>query len=127
MKRFFKYKLLLLVEVLVVGAMGCQSDSNMGVGANDSMQIRLWADMGRGSGLVVSPTSRGDANSTSGIVDPATDTVLTIGMARIDEVYSPTYPAFLDCGEPIVAEMGRPNPDNSYIRNIDFKSAAQFF
>ena len=127
MKRFFKYKLLLLVAVLVVGAMGCQSDGNMGVGANDSMQIRLWADMGRGSGLVVSPTSRGNATSSSGIVDPATDTVLTIGMARIDEVYSPTYPAFLDCGEPIVAEMGRPNPDNSYIRNIDFKSAAQFF
>ena len=127
MKSFFKYKLLLLVAVLVVGATGCQADRDLDTDVNDSMQIRLWADMGRGSGLVTSPTSRGNADSTSGIIDSATDTVMTIGMARIDEVYSPSYPAFVNCDEPIVAEMGRPNADNSYIRSIEFKSAAQFF
>ena len=115
------------MAVVAVVATSCQADRNLGVGENNSMQIRLWADTGQGAGLEISSTSRGNANSTSGIVDPATDTVLTMGMARIDEIYSPHYPAFLDCGEPIIAEMGRPNPDNSYIRYIDFKSAAQFF
>jgi hypothetical protein len=50
-----------------------------------------------------------------------------MGMARIDELYTPSYPAFRNCGEPILAEMGRPDPANSYIRDITFTSSAQFF
>ena len=124
MKRGLKYILLLVATFAMVG---CLSDRDLAVDKSKSMEIRLWADMGYTPGLVVSPSSRGNANATSGIIDAATDTVLTMGMARIDEVYSPSYPSFAECGEPIIAEMGLPNPNNSYIREIEFKSAAQFF
>ena len=124
MKRGLKYILLLVVAFAMVS---CLSDRDLAVDKSKSMEIRLWADMGYTPGLVVSPSSRGNANATSGIIDAATDTVLTMGMARIDEVYSPSYPSFAECGEPIIAEMGLPNPNNSYIREIEFKSAAQFF
>ena len=124
MKRELKYILLLVVAFAMVS---CLSDRDLAVDKSKSMEIRLWADMGYTPGLVVTPSSRGNANSTSGIIDAATDTILTMGMARIDEVYSPLYPSFEECGEPIIAEMGLPNPNNSYIREIEFKSAAQFF
>ena len=124
MKRGLKYILLLVVAFAMEG---CLSDRDLAVDKSKSMEIRLWADMGYTPGLVVTPSSRGNANATSGIIDAATDTVLTMGMARIDEVYSPSYPSFAECGEPIIAEMGLPNPNNSYIREIEFKSAAQFF
>ena len=124
MKRELKYILLLVVAFAMVS---CLSDRDLAVDKSKSMEIRLWADMGYTPGLVVTPSSRGNANSTSGIIDAATDTILTMGMARIDEVYSPSYPSFAECGEPIIAEMGLPNPNNSYIREIEFKSAAQFF
>ena len=118
---------MLMLVVAAMATIGCQSDGDVEANDNNSMAIRLWADMGYTPGLITTPSSRGNASSTSGIIDPATDTVLTMGMARIDEVYTPSYPAFLSCGEPIIAEMGAPNPDNSYIRSIDFKSAAQFY
>ena len=126
MKRFFKYIALVVLATLV--SVGCLNDHDLGVGKRDPREIRLWADVGYSPNIVYSPSStRGDANSTSGIIDAATDTVIKIGMARIDEVYSPHYPAFVDCDEPIIAEMGLPNSANSYIREIEFKSAAQFF
>ncbi|MBQ5691013.1 MAG: fimbrillin family protein, partial [Alistipes sp.] len=126
MKRFVIYISLMMVAALV--AVGCLSDHSEEVQNLDSKRVRLWADVGYSPNIVYSPSStRGNANSTSGIIDAATDTVISIGMARIDEVYSLSYPAFVDCGEPILAEMGLPNPNNSYIRDIVFTSAAQFF
>ena len=126
MKRFRRYISLLMAVALV--AVSCLNNHGVDADINDSMRVRLWADVGYSPNIVYSPSStRGDVNSTSGIIDAATDTLLTIGMARIDEVYSLSYPAFVDCGEPILAEMGLPNPNNSYIRDIVFKSAAQFF
>ena len=126
MKRFLRYISLLAVVALAVS--GCLNDRDFGGESGRSMAIKLWADVGYSPNVSYTPLStRGNALSTSGIVDAATDTVLTIGMARIDEVYSPSYPAFLDCGEPIIAELSTPNAANSYIRDIEFKSAAQFF
>ena len=125
MKRVLKYILLLVMVAPIV--VGCLSDSSLGVDGNKSMEIRLWADMGYTPGLGTMTGSRGGADATSGIIDAVTDTVLTMGMARIDEAYSPLYPAFLECDEPIIAELGRPNPQNNYFRDIEFKSAAQFF
>ena len=126
MKRRVRYISLLVAVALAVS--GCLNEGDLGLGGETSMAIRLWADMGYSPNTSYTPLStRGNANSTSGIIDAATDTVLTIGMARIDEVYSPSYPAFCDCGEPIVAELGAPNASNSYIREIGFKSASQFF
>ncbi len=126
MKRGLKYISLLATVALVVA--GCLNEHDLGIGNRNPQEVRLWADVGYSPNIVYSPNStRGNANSTSGIIDAATDSVLTIGMARIDEVYSPFYPAFIQCDEPIIAELGLPNPANSYIRDIEFKSAAQFF
>ena len=126
MKRYFlKYMALMAVVAL----WGCVNDHNIDTSKRDPMEVRLWADVGYSPNVEYGPrtASRGNANSTSGIIDPATDTIITMGMARIDELYSPSYPAFLNCGEPIMAEMGKPNPANSYIRDITFTSSAQFF
>ena len=126
MKRFLQYTSLLVAVSLVVA--GCLNNHDLLAEGDNSKEIRLWADVGYSPNIVYSPSStRGNANSTSGIIDAATDTVLVMGMARVDEGNSPHYPAFLDCGEPIIAELGRPNLANSYIREIEFKSAAQFF
>ena len=126
MKRAIKN--IVLLAVLVV-AVGCLNDTTTDAPLRNPMEVRLWADVGYSPNLTYSPQSatRGNANSTSGIIDPATDTVITMGMARIDELHTPSYPDFLNCGEPILAEMGLPNPANSYIRDITFTSSAQFF
>ena len=126
MKRFTKYLSLLVAAALVM--VGCVNDHNMELDGNDAREIRLWADVGYSPNTIYTQSStRGNANSTSGIIDAATDTVMTIGMARIDESITPSYPAFFNCSEPIIAEMGTPNPANSYIRDINFTSASQFF
>ena len=92
MKRFFRYTALLMTTAMV--AVGCLNDLNFGNGERDPRAIRLWADVGYSPNIVYSPNStRGGENSTSGIIDAATDTVLTLGMARIDEVYSQFYPS----------------------------------
>jgi hypothetical protein len=119
----------ILLWASLVAAMGCLSDNNFETPSRNPMEVRLWADVGYSPNLSYSPrsTMRGNANSTSGIIDPATDTVIMMGMARIDEMHTPSYPDFLNCGEPILAEMGLPNASNSYIRDITFTSMAQFF
>ena len=126
MKRLFLKYIALFVAVALCS---CTSDHNVETPEGNPMEVRLWADVGYSPNVEYGPrsTTRGNANSTSGIIDAATDTIITMGMARIDELYTPSYPAFRDCGEPILAEMGRPNPDNSYIRDITFTSSAQFF
>ena len=113
----------------VVVATGCVNDNSLDTPTHNPMEVRLWADVGYSPNLVYTPQSksRGGATSTSGIIDPATDTIITMGMARIDELHTPSYPDFLNCGEPILAEMGLPNAANSYIRDITFTSSAQFF
>ena len=127
MKRFFEYRALWVVAMALM-LVGCVADQGHDVSGGDKSRVRLWANVGYSSKISYAPQStRGGVNSTSGIVDAATDTVLRIGMARIDEVYSPHYPAFLECNEPILAEVGAPDPENSYIRKIEFTSAAQFF
>lgn len=126
MRRAFRY---ILQCVVLAAAVGCVSDHDLDVQRRDPMQVRLWADVGYSPNSVYTTTSstRGTARSTSGIIDPATDTVIRLGMARIDELHSPSYPDFTECGEPILAEMGLPNAANSYIRDITFTSTAQFF
>ena len=115
---------------LAVAMWGCYNSNDLDPQpSKNPMEVRLWGDVGYSPNVEYGPRSatRGGALSTSGVVDPVTDTVLTMGMARIDELYSPSYPAFVDCGEPILANMGTPNPANSYIRDINFTSSAQFF
>lgn len=119
----------MVLLLAVVMTMSCLNDSNLDMLPHNPKQVRLWADVGYSPNLVYAPRSptRGNANSTSGIIDPSTDTIITMGMARIDELHTPSYPNFLNCGDPILAEMGRPNVSNSYIRDIIFTSTAQFF
>ncbi len=105
---------------------GCINPDNNGI--DNPKEIKLWADLGYTPGMSVTPKStRGNESSTSGIINASTDAVLPIGMARVDEVYSPYYPGFMKCIGPIVAELGVPDASNSYIRQIEFKSSAQFF
>ena len=105
---------------------GCINPDNNGI--DNPKEIKLWADLGYTPGMSVTPKStRGNESSTSGIINASTDAVLPIGMARIDEVYSPYYPGFMKCIGPIEAELGAPDASNSYIRQIEFKSSAQFF
>ena len=126
MKRFLRYTSLLATAAILMA--GCLKERDLGVGEDNPREIRLWANLGSSLSVEqMSRATRGDASSTSGIVDAATDSLLVLGMARIDEVYTPSYPGFAECGEPILAEMGRPDPANSYIRDITFTSAAQFF
>ncbi len=124
--RILKY---IMLSVAVTFGMGsCSDDRDLGADGGASRTVKLWGDIGYSMDVEYMPRStRGDAFATSGVIDAATDTLLTIGMARIDESYTPSYPAFMNCGEPIIAEMGKPNPANSYIRDIIFTSAAQFF
>ncbi|MBQ5690167.1 MAG: hypothetical protein IIV24_01605, partial [Alistipes sp.] len=67
MKRFLKYISLLAAVALV--AVGCLNDHGVDADINDSMRVRLWADVGYSPNIVYSPSStRGNANSTSGII-----------------------------------------------------------
>ena len=111
-----------------MAALSCLNSGELGLEEGKSSRVRLWADIGYSPNVIyTSQSTRGNANSTSGIIDAATDTLIQMGMARIDELHSPSYPGFFGLGEPILAEMGRPDPSNSYIRDINFTSAAQFF
>lgn len=121
-----KWRNIILLTGLIA-ATSCVGDNELDTLQPNPKEVRLWAGVGYSPNGIYSSTTRGTALSTSGVVDPATDTILTIGMARIDEVYTPSYPAFLECGEPILAEMGRPDASNSYLRDITFTSSAQFF
>ena len=103
---------ILLLSVAVVVATGCMNDNSLDTPTHNPMEVRLWADVGYSPNLVYTPQSksRGGATSTSGIIDPATDTIITMGMARIDELHTPSYPDFLNCGEPslrMVSKGGR--------------------
>ena len=129
MKILFKYSTLWVVA-LAMTLMGCVAGDGIDTPNNEDMRIRLWAGIDRASANKQS--TRGDANSTSGILTPTSNEKLTIGMVRIDELYSEDYPAFVNCGNdgkpnPIKAELDVPDPNNSYYRDINFLSSAQFF
>ncbi|MBO5814095.1 MAG: fimbrillin family protein [Alistipes sp.] len=116
------------VVALAMALMGCVAGED--IDSPDNMKIRLWAGIDNASANKLS--TRGDANSTSGILTPTTNEKLTIGMVRIDELYSDDYPAFVNCGNdgkpnPIKAELDLPDPNNSYYRDINFLSSSQFF
>ena len=125
----FKYRIVWVVA-LASAFMGCVASGGIDTPMNENMKIRLWAGIDNASAKKQS--TRGDANSTSGILTPTSDSVLTIGMVRIDELKSDDYPAFVNCGNdgkpnPIKAELGLPDPNNSYHRDINFLSSSQFF
>ena len=129
MKILFKYSTLWVVA-LAMALMGCVAGEGIDTPNNENMRIRLWAGIDKASANKQS--TRGDANSTSGILTPTSKEKLTIGMVRIDELYSNDYPAFVNCGNegkpnPIKAELDVPDPNNSYYRDINFLSSAQFF
>lgn len=129
MKILFKYSTLWVVA-LAMALMGCIAGDGIDTPNNEDMRIRLWAGIDRASANKQS--TRGDANSTSGILTPTSNEKLTIGMVRIDELYSEDYPAFVNCGNdgkpnPIKAELDVPDPNNSYYRDINFLSSSQFF
>ena len=91
---------------VAVALCSCVKDNDLETSKHNPMEVRLWADVGYSPNVEYGPRSatRGNASSTSGIIDAATDTVIVMGMARIDELYTPSYPAFLNCGEPIMVE-----------------------
>ena len=124
MKMLFKYRFVWVLS-LAMAFMGCVADDGIDTLFNKDMEIRLWAGIDIAS--ADKQRSRGDANSTSGILTPSSDEILRIGMVRIDEIKSQDYPAFVNCGTPIEAELAQPDPNNSYYRDINFISSSQFF
>lgn len=69
--------------------------------------------------------TKGTSSSTSGIVNADSDQVLEIALARIDQNFDTHYPAFVNCGDKIFADMKA--PDASLMRDIEFTSEPQFF
>lgn len=130
MKIVFKYRTVWVVALAAMTLMACDRSGDEFTSFNEDMKIRLWAGLDRASVNV--QETRGDANSTSGILTPTSNEKLNIGMVRIDELYSDKYPAFVDCGSdgkpnPIKAELDLPDPENSYYRDVNFLSSSQFF
>lgn len=70
-------------------------------------------------------TTKGTAESTSGIINYDYDQALEIGMARIGQNTTPSYPAFINCGDKITASLGA-EVSNGYSREIEFITP-QFF
>ena len=129
MKISLKYRTLWVVALAML-LVGCVVGDDIDTPMDEKMRIRLWAGIDRTSATIEG--TRGDANSTSGILTPTSNEKLTIGMVRIDELYSENYPAFVNCGNdgkpnPIKAELDLPDPNNSYYRDINFLSSSQFF
>ena len=128
MKILFKYDVIWVVA-LAMTFVGCVANGDIDTTPKQN-EIRLWAGIDKAS--ATAPSSRGNANSTSGILTPSSNEKLRIGMVRIDELYSEDYPAFVNCGNngspnPIMAELDLPDKNNSYYRDINFLSSAQFF
>ena len=128
MKINLKYRNVWVVALAMI-LMGCVAGEGIDTPDND-MKIRLWAGIDKASASKQS--TRGDANSTSGILTPSSTEELEIGMVRIDEFHSRDYPAFINCGNdsrpnPIRAKLKSPDPNNSYYRDVEFLSSSQFF
>ena len=129
MKILFKYRIV-WVMALAMALAGCVASGDIDAPKDENMRIRMWAGIDKAS--AGSLETRGNANSTSGIITPTSNEALTIGMVRIDELYSDNYPAFVGCGNngkpnPITARLELPDPNNSYYRDITFLSSSQFF
>ena len=116
----------ILLAIAALTFTGCLNDNTEEV-QNGRYRVKLWGGVPAKSGVTYLNRTRGNASSDSGIIDAATDRVLDIGLVRIDQTLNPNYPDFLSCDEPLRGEMGLPDADNSYIRDISFTEQAQFF
>lgn len=114
-----KYAILVLIAAL---SASCVKENTSDIVPNGA--VVLYA--GVGSAEERSKATRGTAASDSGILNPNTDKALTIGMVRIDQHKNEGYPYFLNCSEPITADLGKPDAGNGYLRTIT-PGVAQFF
>lgn len=114
-----KYAILVLIAVLSASCVKENTSDIVPTGA-----VTLYA--GVGSAEARSRATRGTAASDSGILNPSTEKALKIGMVRIDENKDADYPYFLNCGEPVIADLGTPDAGNGYLREIT-PGVAQFF
>lgn len=120
------YILALLLGLLATGCVHNDID-NPNLNGNE---VRLWGGITRTPGVryASAPTSKGTSTSTSGILDPAWNGELNIGVARVSKKEdSDLFPDFRNLGDPLAATLGLPDPSNSYYRPISFKTQAQFF
>jgi hypothetical protein len=69
--------------------------------------------------------TKGSPTSDSGIKNVDTDEVLEIALARIDQNLDVQYPAFVNAGNVLYADMKKPN--STYMRDIEFTNEAQYF
>lgn len=112
------------VAVLLVG---CIRNDLDGINPSD-MEVRLWGGVDGATTERMGVQSRGTATSTSGILTPTSECELNIGIARISKIEdADVFPDFRSLGDPLVATLGLPDPENSYYRPIEFKHLAQFF
>lgn len=114
-----------IISAIAALATSCVKDTTSDINPAGGA-ISLYAGVGSASARSELAGTRGDSTSDSGILDPNTDKALRIGMVRIDENKDACYPYFLNRTEPITAELGKPDPDNSYLRTIT-PGVAQFF
>ncbi len=111
-----------IIVMAAAALVGCVKERTSDVAPNGA--VVLYA--GVGSAEARSRATRGTAASDSGILNPNTDKALTIGMVRIDQHKDEGYPYFLNCNEPITADLGKPDAENGYLRTIT-PGVAQFF
>lgn len=116
--------------VLVALLAGCLRNDFDNIDANDR-EVKLWGGVRRTPGVSYASApqqTRGTATSTSGILDPAWDGELEIAMVRVSKVENADlFPEFRLLDAPMPATLGRPDEQNSYYREIEFKTQAQFF
>ena len=117
--------IILAASAIAALATSCVKDSTSDINPAGGA-ISLYAGVGSASARAELNGTRGGSTSDSGILDPNTDKELRIGMVRIDENKDADYPYFLNRTEPITAELGKPDPANSYLRTIT-PGVAQFF
>ena len=123
MNRLVKYILFLAFALSLTA---CIHDDH-GSEAEDAMRVKLWGGLATKSGVTYLNQTRGDSSSDSGIIDPSTNHSLNIGLVRIDQNIDVGYPDFVSCDAPLRGEMGTPDPNNSYLRDISFIEQSQFF
>lgn len=115
----------LVATLAVMCAAGCVRNDMDDIKHN-GQEIRLWGGVAGTPGVQYG-SSRGTAESTSGILDPGYDGELNIGMARVSYVGDmDIYPDFRTLGDPMPATLGRPE-GGGHIRPIEFKHQAQYF
>ena len=117
-----------MVAAVLFSATSCLNGENDKVDP-DSGQVKLYAGIRRSEGATYrSVPTRGSESSTSGVIDPAWNGELNIGLARVSFAEDrDVYPDFCSLGDPMTAVLGLPDESNSYYRPIEFLHQAQFF